>query len=142
MPLSPQYLTSRINYALKRIGGMDRKVYLRTYTQTPGTDALTGRDAGTFTDTLIDPQPAYNQLSNRDIVFLGSMGKRVTANDYKIVLSGSSVSDDTLSDPTTQFVLKDTGGEEVLRIIDIDSKGVQGQTVARFVIGRSVNSSG
>lgn len=131
----------RVDAALNRVKGMNLPMYIRTYQQGAGTDALIGRDTGTYTDTLLSPQPAYSQLGKRDVMFLTANGKQVSSDDYNITLSVNSISEDQLADPTMKFVLKDGTSEEVLRIIYEDSKGFQGLTVVRQVIARSVGNS-
>lgn len=133
-------IIKRVDGALKRIKGMANPIYVRTFTQLDG-DPLIGRDTTQTTDTLLDPQPAYSQLSARDVVYLTSGGKRVTADDYRITLSPSSISESVLQDPTTQFVIKDGSSEEVLKIIYESGKGLQGTTVVWQVIARSVGNS-
>jgi len=139
--MNAKSLQKRVDNAFKRVGGMDRVVYIRSYTSDPTSDALTGRESSEFTDSLITPQPAYHQLAKREVMYLTNNGKKVSADDYKIDISPLAITDDILDDPTTEFVLKGNGSEEVLRIVYDNSVGYQGVTALYSVIARSVSNS-
>lgn len=134
-------VAKKVSAALKKVDGMSSPVYLRTYTPDPNGDDLIGRSSGSTSDSLFTPQPAYQRLGLRDVMYLTAGGKKVSPDDYKVTLSVDSISEDALRDPNTQFVIKDGTSEEALRIIYIDGKGFQGTTVAWLVIARSAASS-
>jgi hypothetical protein len=132
-------LAKRVDAVIARVGGMDRKVYLRTQSAPIG-DSLIGRDTSTTTDILITPQPVYKKLGKRDLIYLSTQGKQVSGDDYMLTISPLSVTEDQLSDQSAEFVLKDAvGAEEVLRVIYVDNQAFQGETVLLTCIGRSVS---
>jgi hypothetical protein len=120
---------------------MNRPFYLRTQTNVAG-DALIGRATSTPQDTLISPQPVYRQLGKRDLIYLTSAGRQVTADDYTVTFSPLSITEDQLQDKTAQFVLKSGADEEVLRILYVNSESFQGETAVIEVIARSVSDNG
>lgn len=134
-------LSKRVDAAIRRVGGMDRQFVLRTQTNSTG-DELIGRETSTPVDTVVSPQPVYRQLGKRDLIYLTSNGRQVTADDYKITFSPLSVTLDQLKDPTLEFVLKSGLTEEVLKIIYVDPESYQGATVVITAIARSVSDNG
>lgn len=136
--MNAKSLQKRIDMVLRRVGGMDKTAYIRTFTDSG--DSLTGRDTATSTDTILNPQPAYNNLTTRDVIVLTANNKKVSAEDYRFTFTGTSISESVITDPSTQIVLKSSDGsdEEVLRIIDFNSKGFQGLTLVWSVIARTV----
>lgn len=134
-------IQKRVDAAIKRVGGMNRPLYLRTLTNPTG-DALIGRVTATKNDTLITPQPPYRQLGKRDLIYLTSLGHQVTADDYSITFSPLSITEAQLQDKTAQLVLKSGSTEEVLRIIYVNADSFQATNVVIEVVARSVSNNG
>ena len=132
-------LQKRDNSLFNRVNGMDRTVYLRTYTQPPSQDSLIGRstDVASPSDTLISPQPSYKQLSARDVMYLTNAGRKVSADDYKVNFSPLAVTEAQLSDPTSMLVLEGQHAMlEVLRIVYVNTTGYQGSVALISVVAR------
>ena len=132
----------RATKAITGIKGMGYRVYTRQYVKSANTDALTGRDTGVTTDTVVNPQPVYSTVSDKDVLLLSGAGKNVTTNDYLFTFTNNSITEDILENPTTQFVLKDTTGveQDLLKIVDYTNKGLQGITLLWSVVARSIPS--
>ncbi len=139
--MNPAYVTKRLDAALRRIGGMENKVYLRVGTVTGG-NSLIGRPGSiTYTDTLFDPQPSYRQVG-KQAPFISADGTQVDEHDYMLTFSASAATGDTFSNPHTFIVVKPSnGGETVMKIIYWNSTGFGGQSIVLSVIARSVDRS-
>lgn len=139
--MNAKSLQKRVNAAFKRVGGMDRLLYVRSYITDPTQDALIGRSTPVFSDALVSPQPVYHQLAKRDVMYLTTSGKKVTADDFKVDFSPLCITEAILEDPTTELVLKSGSSEEVLRIVYTNSTGYQGAVALFSVIARSVGNN-
>jgi hypothetical protein len=104
-------LQSSVDYALRYVGPPAKQVYKRI-TVMPAGDSLLGLSSGgppQVTDTLLTPQPVYEQLQDRAAV-LSSSGMALEASDYEIVLSSTSISITEMEQSNLTFVLKDATG--------------------------------
>jgi hypothetical protein len=131
-------LQSSIDYVLRYVGPPAKQVYKRT-TVTPAGDSLLGLSpsgAPQHTDTLLVPQPVYEQLQDRAAV-LSSSGMALEASDYEIVISSSSISITELEQGNLTFVLTDTSGlVEEYRVLGYNPSQFQGKYVVFCVYAR------
>lgn len=134
-----QSLIKKVAKVIQKVGPMARTSYKRV-TVMSGGDSLIGA-AGTSTnyDTAFDPQPVFHQLSHRQAMYLSNATLQLVADDYSFTFPASTVSKNDFEDPRVSLVLVDpTNGEELLKILYIDSAQYQGADVALTIFARSI----
>lgn len=135
---SAQSLINRISAAIKKVGPTAR-VSSKRITVMTGGDELIGV-SGTITnfDTKFNPQPVYRQLGHRQAMYLSSASIQLVADDYKFTFPVTQVTEADFQDPRIRLVLSDGNGEEVLRILYINSEQFGGKDVVVNVFARSI----
>lgn len=139
---SAQSLITKVNKAIIKVGPMARTTSKRI-TVDNGGDALIGVD-GTVTniDTVFSPQPIYRQLGHRQAMFQSSAALQLVADDYKFTFPVTQVSKADFEDVRVRLVLTDANGEEVLRVLYIDSADFGGEDIVVNVFARSIGYYG
>jgi hypothetical protein len=139
---SAKSLITKISAAIKKVGPMSRTTSKRITVDTGG-DPLIGVD-GTITnvDTLFSPQPIYRQLGHRQAMFQSSAALQLVADDYKFTFPVTQVSKADFEDVRVRLVLTDANGEEVLRILYIDTADFGGADLVVNVFARSIGYYG
>jgi hypothetical protein len=142
-------ILNRVNSVMRRFAPLTRTCYKRVITSTGG-DALIGRPGSvTHVDTLLDPQPIFQELGRktvpggRDRVGITTeVDKQRVADDYRFLVSPTALSMDELAMPNLCLVLKDDAGvEDVMYIHDFTPVGLNDTVVAITVYVRSVKRS-
>jgi len=135
---SAQSLINRISKAIQKVGPTAR-VTSKRITVVTGGDELIGVD-GTITnyDTLFSPQPVYRQLGHRQAMYQSTASLQLVADDYKFTFPVTQVSEADFEDTRMRIVMADANGEEVLRILYVNSEQFGGMDVCINVFARSI----
>lgn len=139
-------ITAKLDAALRKFAPPNRQAYKRLVTRVGG-DPLIGLDVSTTVyDTLMDPQPYYTRTGREHLPgdhaqsedFIASNGAQILADDYIFIVSPTAMALDELQNPSVLVVLKDAaGGEEILRLLDVEPGALAGQDAAYTCYMRS-----
>lgn len=135
---SAKSLINRISAAIKKVGPMARTSYKRVTVVTGG-DELIGRGGSSQNfDTKFTPQPIFRQLGHRQAMYLSTATVQLVADDYKFTFPVTQVTEADFQDPRVTLVLVDGNGEEVFRVLYINTDQYAGKDVVMSVFVRSI----
>lgn len=141
-------LLAKVNSTLRKFTPLTYSVYKRTITRAGGND-LIGR-AGTTTnvDTLLDPQPFYENVSRKALSggrdrteVVATTSTERTLADYRLLMSPSAMTLAEIQNRNVMLVFKDntTGTEvELLQILDFTPVAMQSTDVLYTIFARTV----
>lgn len=124
-------LQAKVAKALAKVNATSRQVSLRTVTTTGGNAVLGVGQTVTNLDTVMDPQPAVEQIKVDDVA---SSGGLLQFGDYRITLSGTY-------DEATLRNCELLYGTDVLKIIDLNPAVYGGVVAAWQVVARAVKAT-
>jgi hypothetical protein len=130
-------LRTKLNANLLKYGPMVRPVYKRVTVSTGGDSLIHLPGSKQTTTTSLDPQPLYEQLSEKQVLTANSVAQ---PGDYKISMSADAVTRADLQSKTTMFVLIDSAGnEEVIRVYYFKPSELQGEDIGYEVYASSTS---
>lgn len=130
-----QNIIKKFNRATAKYGPMARLVFKRVVSSSGGS-ALLGRGVTVTTaDTLCDPQPMYERITER-LMLTSSMAAE--AGDYKFAFSGDTLTIAELQTKSLMLVLKDANGvEEAMDMFHYTDPSLQGEYYIFTVFART-----